>query len=234
VKYARSYYDVTAQYTGGKVTLTTLDPTSEIRYTTDGALPKANAKKYTGPFDLEGSTTVKAAAFRDGEMLGKTMSVQYLVHKASGKPYTLGKQPAQYGGGETYALTNGVLGNSKTYNAWVGLVNRNIDPVIDLGANTTFGSVTTHFYNNKQAWIWPPRSVEVWVSDDGQNFRSLGKKTIDADGMQGNTIETVRFETPGAKGRFVKLVASTYGVIPAGSPGESNGAWLFLDEVVVE
>lgn len=234
VNYARSYYDVTAQYTGGKVTLTTLDPTSEIRYTTDGSKPGITSLKYSAPFSLDGSSNVKAASFRNGDTQGKMMSVQYLVHKASGKPYTLGKQPAQYDGGETYALTNGVLGNSKTYNAWVGLVNRNIDPVIDLGAGTTFSSVTTHFYNNKQAWIWPPRSVEVWVSDDGKEFRSLGKKTIDAEGMAGNTIETVRFDTPGAKGRYVKLVATTYGVIPAGSPGESNGTWLFLDEVVVD
>lgn len=40
--------------------------------------------------------------------------------------------------------------------------------------------------------------------------------------------------TPGVKARYVKLVATTQGMIPAGQAGEGNGAWLFLDEIIIE
>ena len=72
------------------------------------------------------------------------------------------------------------------------------------------------------------------MSEDGQNFTSLGKKTIDAEGLQGNTVETTMFSTPGAKGRYLKLVAQTFGAIPENASGAGNNAWLFLDEIIVE
>ncbi len=146
----------------------------------------------------------------------------------------MSNQPSQYSGGERYALTNGMAGALKSWNNWVGLQNSNIDPVIDLGAETEISRVTTHFINNKPAWIYPPRSIEVLVSDDGQNFRSVAKQTIDADNMQGVSLETLVLSTPGAKARYLKLVAQNYGTIPPGVAGAGSSAWLFLDEVQVD
>lgn len=234
VNYARSFFDVNASFSHGKVTLTTLDQAVQIHYTTDGTEPKDVSLLYNGPFALPRSTTVKAAAFQNGKKLGKTLVVAYHVHKASGKPYSLGKQPEQYTGGETYALTNGITGGLKTWNNWVALVNRDIDPVIDLGAPTDIRRVTTHFVNSKVSWIYPPRAIEVLVSDDGTAFRPVARRGFAADDMTGISLETVVLDTPGARGRYLKVVATTFGVIPAGAPGEGNGAWLFLDEIVVE
>jgi hexosaminidase len=169
-----------------------------------------------------------------GKAVGKVRTVNYFVHKASGKPYTMPRTPDKFTGGEQYGLTNGVVGALKAWNNWVGLVNHDIDPVIDLGKTTTFSRVTTHYVNSKVAWIYPPTGVAVFVSDDGVNFKPVGAKTIDAASMQGSTVETVVLDTPGASGRYVKFVAKTFGVIPKGAAGEGEGAWLFVDEVVVE
>ena len=166
--------------------------------------------------------------------LGKVRKVEYLVHKASGKPYTMPRIPDKYTGGEQYALTNGVTGNIKTWGNWVGLVNHDIDPVIDLGAVTEFSRVNARYVNSKVSWIYPPRGVEVYGSDDGQNFTLLAKQDIPAETMNGITVENVRLETPGAKCRYLKFVAKTFGVIPDGAAGAGNGAWCFVDEVVVE
>jgi hexosaminidase len=160
--------------------------------------------------------------------------VQYLVHKASGKPYTMPRTPDKFTGGEQYGLTNGVVGALKGWNNWVALVNHDIDPVIDLGAVTSFQRVSTHFLNSKVAWIYPPREVSVLVSDDGVQFKQLASVGIDADKLQGASVEPVGLQTPGARGRYLKFVAKTYGVIPAGAPGAGEGAWLFIDEIIVE
>jgi hypothetical protein len=42
----------------------------------------------------------------------------------------------------------------------------------------------------------------------------------------------VRIATPGARGRYLKVLAKNYGPIPPGAAGEGNGAWLFLDEIM--
>jgi len=234
LKFARSFYDVTASFSNNKVTLKSNDPALEIRYTSDGKPPSLNAPKYVSPIPITKTTTLKAAIFGKSKALGKAMTVQYTIHKAIGKSYTMPRKPDQYTGGDEHALTNGVTGGIKTWNNWIGLVNHDIDPVIDLGQATAFGKVSFNFVNAKASWIWPPKSAEVYISDDGANFKLLSSKAIDADALEGATVENVVIETPNAKGRYLKFVAKTYGVIPKDEPGATNGAWLFVDEVVVE
>ncbi len=234
VNYAKAYFDVSSSFTNGYISLATIDPSLQIRYTTDGREPSAQSRAYSAPFSISKSTTLKAAAFDREKQMGKVLKVEYLVHKGSGRPYTMPRVPDQYTGGEQYALTNGVTGNIKTWGSWVGLVNHDIDPVIDLGAPTDFSKVTTHYVNSKVSWIYPPRSVEVYGSDDGQNFTLLARQDIPAESMSGISVETVNLETPGAKARYLKFVAKTFGVIPEGAAGAGNGAWLFVDEVVIE
>jgi hexosaminidase len=76
--------------------------------------------------------------------------------------------------------------------------------------------------------------VELAASDDGKTFKVVSVKDIDADARQNNAVETLRFEALHLNTRYLRLTAKTYGVIPPGKPGEGNGAWLFLDEIVVD
>lgn len=234
LKYARSFYDVTASFANSKVTLKVNDPAIEIRYTTDGKPPSANSPKYVSPIPITKTTLLKAGTFSRSKALGKSTTVQYTIHKAIGKPYTMPRKPEQYTGGDEHALTNGVTGGIKTWNNWVGLVNHDIDPIIDFGEPTSFSKVSFNFVNAKDSWIWPPKGAEIYGSEDGSNFTLLSSKTIDADELFGATVEKVVLEAPGTKFKYLKFVAKTYGVIPKGEAGAGNGAWLFVDEVVVE
>ncbi|MBK6932070.1 MAG: family 20 glycosylhydrolase [Saprospirales bacterium] len=234
VQFARSYYDIKSGFSGGYLSLSVSDRSAQIKYTRDGSEPKLNSGGFYSPVPLQESTTIKAVAVKDGKFLGKVLTVRYLVHKALGKSYTLSKQPGQYTGGERYALTNGTTGVLQTWLNWVGLAGSDIDPVIDFGAPETFNRVTTHFVISRDSWIYPPRSIEVLVSEDGQAFTPVARKTFDADGMQGAGVEKVELAIPGAKGRYLKVLAQTYGPIPAGAPGAGKPAWLFLDELIVD
>jgi len=53
---------------------------AEIRYTTDGSMPEADSKLYTGPIPLEDTTVVKARCFRDGQRLGPPRRLEYIFH----------------------------------------------------------------------------------------------------------------------------------------------------------
>ena len=234
VNFAKSYFDVKTAFMNGKVHLSSTDPSIQIKYTTDGTEPGASTAGYTGPFAISKNTTVKAAAFKGDQKMGKTVVVNYLMHKASGKPYTMTFEPKKFDGGEKYALTNGITGGLKTEGAWVGLVNHDIDPVIDLGESMPINRIITHYANSKGDWIHPPKAIEVFVSEDGINFFSEGRKLIDPEEKMNNSIETIAFSLKQVKGRYVKLLASTTGVIPKGYPGAGEGAWLFIDEVIVE
>lgn len=234
VNYAKSFFDISSQFSSGKVSLSCADPTVQIRYTTDGTEPGLESPVYYNPFTLSQTSTIKANAWQGNQLLGKTYSNQLTIHKATGKPYTLSFQPDNYKGGEQFALTNGVTGNMRTWNAWVGLSGHDLDPVIDLGEPTVINRVYTHYVNSKRSWIHPPKSIEVLVSDDGISFRSEGIRKIDPEEKMNSGKERVLFSLTGVKARYIKVIATNIGIIPEGYQGAGQNAWLFLDEIVVE
>jgi hexosaminidase len=234
VNYSKAYFAVSASYKDGSIALQAADPVFQIHYTTDDSEPSVSTALYTKPFGITQSTIVKAATFQGSKKWSNTYSVFYQVHKASGKPYTLSKQPEKYTGGASNALTNGVTGNYDFRTNWVGLVNHDLDPTIDFGAITTFDKVSTHYYSSRENWIYPPVQAEVLVSDDGITFRSVVKKDIDAGKSGETSVEKIELNVPGTKARYLKVVLKSYGLIPAGATGAGNGAWLFADEIIVE
>jgi hexosaminidase len=236
VHYAKSYFNIKSVYKAGKVGLIANDSDLDIRYTMDGkTIPTTASMLYSAPFALTKTTTIKAAAFRAGQRVGQPLTVTYLVHKASDKPYTMSKNPDKYSGGAQYALTNGMTGSAKNWNEhWVGIVNQDLDPVIDLGASTTFSKVSANFLSSRNGYIYPPTHVEVFVSTDGKNFRSLARQNINIEAIGNNEVIKIALDTPEAKGRYVKLMAKSMGTIPAGQPGAGRGTWLFLDEIIIE
>ncbi|MCS6928781.1 MAG: glycoside hydrolase family 20 protein [Saprospiraceae bacterium] len=230
VNYARSYYDVKATFNGGYVSLSTADAQAQIKYTLDGSDPKPTSPGMYSPIPLSKTTTLKAAALVDGKFPGRILTVRYVVHKALNKPYTLSTQPSQYSGGEKYALTNGSIGALRSWYHWVGLQDADFDPVIDLETITPIQKISVNFLVGTGYLIYPPRSIEVFTSNDGENFASVGKREIPVNELVGNRIENVSFNLNGIGARYVKLVAQRYGPLP----GSNEKTWLFLDEIMVE
>ncbi len=230
VNYARNFYDVRSSFAGGYVSLSTSVSPAQVKYTLDGTDPKPTSPGMYAPIPLTRTTTVKAATLVDGKFPGRVLAFHYVVHKALGKTYSLSTWPSQYSGGEKYALTNGSIGALRSWTHWVGVQDADFDPVIDLEETTSIHKVSINFLVGTAHRIFPPRSIEVFTSNDGENFTSAGKKDIAADKLAGNRIENVSFSLGGVGCRYLKLVAKAYGPTP--DSGEKT--WLFLDEIIVE
>ncbi len=239
INFSKAFFDVSAEFLDGKINLKSNAVGAEIRYTTDGSEPRRDDKVFSKPFVLEAKMrdfkTIRAAVFQNGEKSGKTFTQTYQLSLSTGKPYTLSKQPEKYTGGEKYALTNGISGSFKKWNLWVANEGADLDPTIDLGTEQKISRLTTHFVNARDAWIYPPRSLEVFVSDDGKTFKSIARREFSGEKFADNAVERVVLDLPeGTLARFVQVVATNFGKIPPGSAGEGNASWLFLDEIVIE
>lgn len=234
VNYSKAYYDLGSTFQNGKLSLLCLDPSAQIFYTLNGSVPTTRSIPYKGPVSLEQSSVVKAVAFINDQPMGNVYTLPFRMHKASGKPYILSRQPEKYTGSEKYALTNGLIGAMKTWNNWVGLVNHDIDPIIDFGVKTSFKKVSLQYVNGRNSWIYPPTGVLLFVSDDGKTFQQIAQRSINTDKIDGTKVEQVTIDLPETKTRYLKVVVKTFGVIPEDEEGAGNGAWLFVDEVVVE
>jgi hexosaminidase len=88
-----------------------------------------------------------------------------------------------------------------------------------------------HTLDQNNSWIYLPEYVEIFVSDDGKQFRSVGKgNDYTTDTL---TLGYITVSVPKQSARYLKLVAKNYGVIPDGKPGGGNKAWLFADEIKI-
>nr|MCR5066062.1 chitobiase/beta-hexosaminidase C-terminal domain-containing protein [Bacteroidales bacterium] len=168
------------------VSLRTLYDDRPIYYTLDGSEPDSTSTRYTGPFPLERSATIKAISYNEyGEGV---VSEQYLLsHLGMGAKITLGTQYSTYksiySGGGPEALIDGQLGSNTTYadGHWQGYWGDSIDAVIDFGNPTEVHNVSMRFMQNTFDWILAPKEIKVYTSNDGENWSLLKRQQFDMD-----------------------------------------------------
>lgn len=237
VNYSKSIFDVTTQTISDtinnkiKVKIDKLISGGEIHYTLDGKEPSSKSSLYTEPILIAKNSSVKAKLFANN-VAGKTLSRDFVIHKANAFSYSLTNPVKQYDGGTTYALTDGVMGIPNRYNTWIGLWGKDLECIIDFKKPIDVKKITINFYGKNSAWIYLPEYVEVFTSDDGINFTSLGKENI-TEVFSKNEIHISTFATSQTK-RYIKVFAKSRGKIPEGQEGAGNDVWLFADEIIVE
>jgi hexosaminidase len=236
VNYSKAFFDLEITTDGGFASIKSGDPDVQIRYILGKDLLPENAPIFEKPLEIspKNGSFLQAAAFLNGTKVGKTASVRYNFNKATGKNYSMSATPETYSGSNPHALTDGIRGTAKTWGKWVGLSGKDFDPVVDLGEKIKFSSVSTHFLASQEDWIFAPRSVEIFISDDNLVFKSVGSETIVAENYTQNSVETVEIEFPETTARFVKMVVKNFGKITAPHAGAGENAWLFLDEIEVK
>jgi hexosaminidase len=167
-------------------------------------------------------------------ILTSPISQTFSFNKATGKKISITASPnSKYPGqGGAFSLVNGVYSNKGlSYPDWLGWIGDDLEAIIDLGKTTSFDSVRMHTLDQNGSWIYLPQYVEIFTSDDGNNFLSAGKSsTFVGDTL---TMGWINVPTPKQSSRFIKLVAKNYGLIPDGKPGAGNKSWLFADEIQV-
>jgi hexosaminidase len=165
---------------------------------------------------------------------GLKIDQQFNFNKATGKKISITTSPTEKypGQGGAFGLVNGVYSNKGlSYPDWLGWIGDDLEATIDLGQTTSFDSVRMHTVDQNGSWIYLPQYVEVFTSNDGKNFTSVGKSSVFVKDTL--TMGWITVSTPRQSSGFIKLVAKNYGMIPDGKAGAGNKAWLFADEIQV-
>lgn len=214
----------------------------EIRYTLDGSVPSGESAggttaRYEQPLVLDQSATVRVALFRGTQPLSQLAKVQaeYLVSRATSKPYTLLSAPNTGRPDKNYSLTNGVVGGMGGYEL-AGVVSfaHDFSAVIDLGQSQPVQSVRVGFVKYTARNMCLPREVEIAVSDDGQAFRPvITAKTNAAEGGKRGIVR-LPFDFGPTTARYVRIMARNVGTVPAGLRNPGKAAQLAVDEIEVK
>lgn len=206
----------------------------KIYYTLDGTEPSDSALLYKKPICLKEATDIRAAALQDGHW-SLPIDAHYYLIDARHSVKLENKYNEQYEAGGLKALIDHQRGgeNFRT-GSWQGYYGVDLIATVDLGVSKRLNRLAGSFLQEIYSWIWMPTEVEYFVSDDGRNFRSVGKVKndvpVDADGAFVQEMEA----RPRCNARYVKMVAKTIGTCPEGHVGAGQKAWIFCDELVIE
>src|SRR5260221_4499621 len=225
-------------YCGNATGTIIIKTNSNSKSKTDSVVHPDLCTVYTKPPIINRTSTLTASLKRKSEDLDITLSsIQqtFNFNKATGKKITLTTPPSDnYPGDGAFTLVNGVQNEKGLLRSkeFLGFNGTDCEALIDIGSLQNLTSVTVHFFQQQGSRIWPPLSMEVLVSDNGQYFSSsLGKtdKLNITNGANGTmTVKGSRF------GSFIKVQIKNWGTIPEGNPGAGNKPWLFVDEIEVQ
>lgn len=146
-------------------------------------------------------------------------------HLAKGCKVTYGiKYADQYPASGDGALTDGICGGW-TYGdlKWQGFFS-DADVTVDLGSVKPVHYIGATFMNAAGAWVHIPQKMEVYVSEDGVDFRPAGTVWQDISEKHGFIFFKQYSVICNEKARYVRIYAQR-----ASRPG----ACLFLDEVII-
>ncbi len=219
-----------------KIFISHPDVNAKIFFTLDGTMPTAASKKYIQPFTSDTSVMIKAIAIDDKGNSSAVVTGLYkkLPHNWNVKLNTPFEQ--QYDGGGAEGLVDGIRGDVNWRRGyWQGYQMHDVNTVIDIGELKEISKVTIGFLQDTRAWIVMPKEVEIFLSDDGINFKSVyvGKDFLPIENLQPQVKNIVAGLAPG-KARFVKLVATQYGKLPAWHEGAGGDTHIFIDEIGIQ
>lgn len=209
-----------------------------ILYTIDGSNPDENSDLYSAPIIINESCTVKAIPIRNGKITDRLYEKSFNINKATFKKIELTHQPhRKYRSEESTILVDG-LQSTNAFNSgeWSGFYENDLDIIIDLEETVEISKVEFGNYVSLYDQIFPSTGIQVYISDDKENFTKVYDEEISARPSEkdGNfTTFTATFEPVNT--RYVKIVSNTVKSIPDWMTWRAGRkAFQFIDEIVVE
>ena len=207
---------------------------SQIYYTLGETAPTESATLYTEPFYVKESTVITAAALQDGRW-SRPVDAHFHYIDAQRIVTVENAYSNQYEAGGDKALIDRLRGglNFRT-GSWQGYQGVDLVATVDLGVSQRVNRIAGSFFQDQDSWIFMPTEVEYFVSDDGKNFKSVGKvkNKLDEDEL-GAYVREMEVR-PECETRYIKMAAKSLGVCPDWHVGAGDKAWLFCDEIIIE
>jgi predicted alpha-1,2-mannosidase len=198
-----------------------------IYYTVAGGA----AKVYEGPFTVTEPCEMTAWAVRDGKSSFVTRCRLRQVQKDRAVQI-LSRYSRQYTAGGDQGLIDGARGSTNwRTGGWQGYQDTDFEAILDLLEVREVTVVGAGFCQDARSWIWMPKYVEFYASEDGEIFTPLGRldTSVAEEDLE---IQTWDAELPvKCSARYIKVFAKNIGTIPDWHPGAGYPGFIFTDEL---
>ncbi|MEN8193378.1 MAG: sulfatase-like hydrolase/transferase [Bacteroidota bacterium] len=162
------------------------------------------------------------------------ISVDHLGKNAKVK--ILNETKIKYSQSGKSVLVDGIRASSNYDDGyWAGIEGEDLEVLIDLKKKQQINSVSIGFLEDQESWIFMPVSVEVFVSDDGEVFNTIGKNKLNKpSSIKEKKIHDIITDFKQLKTRYIKVKINSIKECPQWHDGNGGKAWLFIDEIMVD
>ena len=209
---------------------------TEIYYTLDGSEPTESSLKYDGEITLETTANVKAIAAKkewEPSNITERTFIKNNIAYADVDLLTVPNDKYQGKKGKTLmdqkrGSTNFVDGN------WLGFEGKHLNAVVELKEQNAISKVSIGALSAPASWIFYPTSFVVSVSNDGTNFKEVGRKDMGEEKPNAEVKLTFfDLDIPTTQAKYVKLSIKSPLKNPDWHTDPGGKSWIFIDEVVL-
>lgn len=208
-----------------------------IRYTLDGSEPEQDSQLFTGPISIEKPCTLKAKAFRSGNMTGEA-SIVFTDSKALGCTVkAIGKPIEEYTYNYPDNLVDGIRGkNDYGTGEWVGMHKEAFDVIIEVDADDTYSTVTLGTFIERTDDVFGPKKITVTASQNGNDYFPVAEQAYQPAGPTGpeRCAADYTLTFPEISAGYFRIKAEPFMSIPAWHHHKGQSAYLFVDEVIIK
>lgn len=208
----------------------------KLHYTIDGSEPTAKSTVYSTGITIKNTTNFKLIAINKAGKKSPLIEEEIIKIDDSRGIAINSKYENQYAAGGDKALIDHLRGgaNFRT-GSWQGY-QKDLDVIVDLGAMKSISNIEMGFLQDIQSWIFYPKKVAYFISKDGKSFQAVGETSSNfPDNEYGAFTENLNFDLEKATAaRYVKVVATNYGVCPEWHLGAGGNTWIFADEITIK
>ncbi|MGE0089526.1 MAG: GH92 family glycosyl hydrolase [Bacteroidales bacterium] len=209
---------------------------AKIYYTLNNENPITESIQYLNPIVIEKNTIIKYFAHLDGQPPSNTVELS-LVKFPEGRSIEIKNPPhPQYTGGSDSALIDGIVGDIDfRLGSWQSYYGVDLDAIIDLGKTTSVSYLSANFLQDINSWIFMPAYVEFFSSNDGIDFKFLGKvdNTVDENNWSA-IIKEFTLKISPIKTRYIKVIGKSKIMCPDWHKGAGNKLHIFTDEITIK
>ena len=208
-----------------------------LHLTLDGSIPNASSPVYDGEFILHEGEELRALTLREGKPFGFVAELNDLPNKTTGKEVKYNTMwEDSYDGIKEKTLVDGKIATKRgDHPHWQGFKKKNLDIVVDLGKEESISRVWARFFQHAgMTRVMFPTNIQVFGSQDGENFSLLAETNLELNTALEAMIEKFSLEFAPNSVRYIQIVATNPMTLFDGHPREGMEAWVFVDEIGVE
>ncbi len=147
-----------------------------------------------------------------------------------------------YSAGGAESMIDGIYGKLNwRAGDWQGYQGQDVETIIAFDKPKEIKSIAANFLEDQNAWIFYPKEVAFYVSDDSTHWTLIETiPTNKSDHAETVSISKFRTEIKNQasaeehqKVKFVKMVAKNFGVMPQWHEGRGFDTFIFIDEIEI-